>query len=487
MLKTLYARLALVLAGLFTVVGVFFLLLLALATERFEQELTQKLNRELAAQIVAERLPFDGEQVDQAALEHIFHMMMVINPKVEIYLLDPEGRILAYSAPPGKVRRARVNLTPVRRFLAPEAALPILGDDPRASDRRKVFSAAPIAHGDRLQGFLYVILGGEAYEGSAEMLQGSYVLRLIAGLGTAGLLFALLTATLLFALLTRRLRRLSAAVTAFKESGTLLPITGRHNGDELDRLIAAFEDLAGRVNAQMAKLRQTDTLRRELVANVSHDLRTPLASLHGYLETLLIKDSSLDDADKRRYLDIALKHSTRLSRLVAELFELAKLDANEIKPQHEPFSLPELVQDVVQKFQLRAEQQGVRLEHRFERHELPFVIGDIGLIERVLGNLVENALRYTPAGGRVAVVLTPGDGRVTVRVSDTGCGIAERDLPHIFERFYKPSSTPGGNGGAGLGLAIARRILELHGSIIRATSTLNVGTVFTFDLPAHAV
>ncbi len=486
MLKTLYARLALVLAGLFTVVGVFFLLLLALATERFEQELTQKLNRELAAQIVAERLPFDGEQVDQAALEHIFHMMMVINPKVEIYLLDPAGRILAYSAPPGKVKRARVDLTPVRRFLTGETAFPVLGDDPRAPDRRKVFSAAPINQDDRLQGFLYVILGGEAYEGIAEMLQGSYVLRLIAGMGAAGLLFALLTATLLFALLTRRLRRLSAAITAFKESGTLQPIAEHSNGDEIDRLIAAFEDLAGRINAQMAKLRQTDTLRRELVANVSHDLRTPLASLHGYLETLLLKDSELGDADKRRYLDIALKHSARLSRLVAELFELAKLNANEVQPQREPFSLPELVQDVVQKFQLRAEQQGVHLEHRIERHELPFVVGDIGLIERVLGNLVENALRYTPAGGQVKVALTPGDGRVTVCVSDTGCGIAEQDLPHIFERFYKPSNTPGGDGGAGLGLAIARRILELHGSVIRATSTLNDGTAFTFDLPANA-
>ena len=97
---------------------------------------------------------------------------MVINPKVEIYLLDPAGRILAYSAPPGKIKRARVDLAPVERFLARATALPILGDDPRAPDRRKVFSAAPIARDNRLQGFLYVILGGEVYEGSAEMLQG---------------------------------------------------------------------------------------------------------------------------------------------------------------------------------------------------------------------------------------------------------------------------------------------------------------------------
>ncbi len=486
MFRTLYAKLAIVLAGVFTLVGISFMFLMGVATERFQQEVTQKLNRGLAGQIVAERLLFDRGQIDHDALEHIFHMMMVINPEVEIYLLDPTGRILAFSAPPGKVKRTAVGLGPVRRFLDGEAIPPILGDDPRAPDRRKVFSAAPVVQGGRLHGYLYVILGGEQYDSIVDMLGSSYVLRLSTGVVAAGMLFALLTATVIFAVLTRRLRRLAGAMTTFKEIGTLKSLPRRERsatGDEIDELSDAFQEMAGRIIRQVGKLQQTDDSRRELVANVSHDLRTPLASLHGYLETLLLKDAELDEEQKRRYLEIALKHGTRLNRLVAELFDLAKLDADEVRPHREPFSLPELVQDVVQEFQLQAGQQGIGIEHRIERERIPFVVGDIGLIERVLDNLIENGLRHTPAGGRVIVAIAPGDGRVTVYVSDTGCGIAEHDLPHVFDRFYKPVHARRDGNGAGLGLAIARRILELHGSEIRASSKAGAGTTVTFDLP----
>jgi signal transduction histidine kinase len=139
--------------------------------------------------------------------------------------------------------------------------------------------------------------------------------------------------------------------------------------------------------------------------------------------------------------------------------------------------MPELVQDVVQKFQLRAEQKGVKLGADF-RPDLPLVTGDIALMERVLENLIENAIRYTPAGGSVTVALVAEDGKLTVRVTDTGRGIAEESLPHIFDRFYRGEEA--GGGGAGLGLAIARRILELHGATLSAQSRLNAGTTFSF-------
>jgi len=223
-------------------------------------------------------------------------------------------------------------------------------------------------------------------------------------------------------------------------------------------------------------------VRRELVANVSHDLRTPLASLHGYLETLVLKGDRLDPAERRRYLEIAARHSGKLGRRVTELFELSKLDACDVRLQRERFSPAELVQDVVQKFQLQSERTGVELATE-RRGDLPFVDADIGLVERALENLLGNAIRHTPGGGRVTVCVDTAAGNARIVVSDTGPGIATDELDSVFDRFYRGRNGESSGEGAGLGLAIAKRIVELHGGTIRADSPPGEGAVLSFTLP----
>jgi len=487
--KTLYAKLATVLLGLFFLIGILYVLSTFFTTRMYLQEVNQKLNRGLAENLVSETNLLKDGRVNESALNEIFHMLMVINPNIEIYLLDTDGRILAYSAPPGKVRRQKVGLEPLKRFLTHEDLFPILGDDPRNPNRKKVFSVCPIPKtGGPAEGYLYVILGGEAFDSVAQMLQGSYILRLSSWAVAGGLIFAFLAGLLLFKLLTQRLKRLDTAMENFTRrdfSGPLdfeAPSDGRM-GDEIHRLGGTFRRMAERIFQQLNNLKQTDALRRELVANVSHDLRTPLASLHGYLETLLLKDGTLTPEEHRNYLEIAAKHSERLGKLVSELFELAKLDSHETKPHAEPFPLVELVQDVVQKFQLIAEKKKIRLRAEL-RSDLPFISADIGLIERVFENLIENALRYTQEGGSITVILIPETDWIKVQVTDTGCGIPEEELPYIFDRFYRVEKQERSEG-AGLGLAIAKRILELHGSKIEAGSILHNGTTFTFRLPIH--
>jgi signal transduction histidine kinase len=174
-----------------------------------------------------------------------------------------------------------------------------------------------------------------------------------------------------------------------------------------------------------------------------------------------------------------------LSRLVRELLELAKLEANEFQPLLESFSFPEMVQDVGQKFELRAQQQGVQIRISCGV-QVPVVRGDIALIERVFDNLLANALRHTPRGGQISLAVLDGGAQVTVEVIDTGCGIATEDLPHIFDRFYRPFGARG-DSGVGLGLAIAQRIMALHGSVIRARSQPGGGSAFAFELPVENV
>jgi len=256
-------------------------------------------------------------------------------------------------------------------------------------------------------------------------------------------------------------------------------------GDEIDRLTVTFKQLIDRIQTQMEKLKKADSLRRELVTNVSHDLRTPLATLKGYIETLFLKDKSLSADDRKHHLEIAIRHCERLSQLVDELFELAKLDSHEIQVRYEPFNISELVHDVVQKFDLSAKEKQLSMQIDLDPG-LPFVNADIAMIERVIENLLENAIRHTPPGGMIRLTLSPQNADIAVGVSDTGCGIPGDDLPFIFDRFYQREKTrTDQTGTSGLGLAIARRVLELHNKPIRVESTPGSGTTFTFLLPAH--
>ncbi len=503
MAKTLYGKLAAVLLVLFAAIGASYVFLTLYTTRLHIQEVTQRLHLALARNLVAESLLIQDGGINEAALKEAFHVLMVINPSIECYLLSPEGEILAFSAPPGTVKRQKVSLGPLHRFLDGEPALPILGDDPRDTERQKIFSVSPIPiPGEsrssiretatqqttpKVEGYLYIVLGGQEYDSAAAMLQGSYILRLGTGLAVGGLAGALLGGLYLFNIITRRVRRLADSMDRFRggdyaEPPDLSTWGSRNDGDEIEQLAVSFEQLAERISEQMQELEAKDQLRRVLVANVSHDLRTPLATIHGYLETLLLKDSELEPEERRRYVEIATRHSERLGKLISELFELSKLDSQETELQGEAFSLAELIQDVTQEFQLIAREKEVDLHVELEP-QLPFVWADIRLIERAVENLIENAIRHTPTGGSVTAALRLENDRVRVDVRDTGCGIPSEELGHIFDRFYRVKlNNESDYEGAGLGLAITKRIVELHDSEIDVTSQLDRGTTFTFSL-----
>ena len=219
-----------------------------------------------------------------------------------------------------------------------------------------------------------------------------------------------------------------------------------------------------------------------MVASISHDLRTPLASLVGYLETLALKDDTLTDEEKQTYLALAVGHGERLSRLIADLFELATLEATDASIKPEPFLINELANDIAQRFRLKAESKHLKLITDIPQ-QAPFVTGGIALIERVLENLIDNALKYTPENGAVTLALSVDDGRITTRVFDTGPGINADDLPRIFDRFFQINPARGhSTNGAGLGLAIAQRILQLHDGAIAVESRPGHGTSFSFLL-----
>jgi len=260
--------------------------------------------------------------------------------------------------------------------------------------------------------------------------------------------------------------------------------------DEIALLEAAIGAMQSRIELQLERLREADRMRRELVSNISHDLRTPLSNIQGYVETVLLRADRLDAAAREQHLRTALRHADLLGKRIADLFQLSTLDAGRVAPVLEAFCLAELLQDVVAGYRLEAGRRGVRIELDAGSQLTTLVRADIRLIERVLQNLVDNALRHTPAGGAVTLGLAPRDGRVEVSVRDTGTGIAQEDLPHIFERYWRGEQAgaaplaPGSS--AGLGLAIVQRIVELHGSAVQVRSAPREGACFLFGLAVAA-
>jgi signal transduction histidine kinase len=485
-MNTLFAKLAIALLVIVGAMGTAFFFLERINTKAYYEELSQHLNAPIAMYVTQQRQLITGGVADLDSLRDLAGHAMVINPTAEIYLLDIEGNILGHNLPAETVLKESVNLLPVLTLIDGEARFPLHGDDPRSVDNQKVFSAWPVTSDLGTEGYLYVVLGGKKYEELASNIGDSYVARASFTAIIAIAVFTALIGLLVFGLLTRRLNRLNREMQRVTESNfELEPSLSLRSGttDEIDGLSNAFVDMSEQIRTQITQLTENDRLRRELVSNISHDLRTPLTAMQGYIETLIIKSDSMSAEDRDRYLRIAQKHTVRLGTLIGDLFELSKLDAGSVTPSVESFSLPELVQDIAHEFQIESDRKNIELHVEVD-DAAQDTMGDIGLIQRVLENLVRNAIQFTPEGGEVTISITERRDSVAIAVSDSGPGIAEEDVPRIFDRFYRArDGEEARSDSSGLGLAIVKRILDLHDSRILVVSKLNAGTRFEFELP----
>ena len=482
---SLSQRLSVVFCGLLLVCCGALAMMQMRASVMHEQEVVQRLSRGLAEHIAQSGELMDRDGLRPANVRDLFGKLMAVNPSVEVYLLDDRGRILGHDAAEGHLRRKQVDVAPIQQLLRGDR-LPILGDDPRSAHGRKVFNAAPLRVQGRDVGYIYVVLLGEERDALVADVTASAALRTTLWSVSLVAVLGLLAGIAAFRWVTRPLRRLTARMQAFDVEGRAprapddrQPPLAPGEKDEIAILEHSFSHMSRRIGEQWQELSRQDQQRRELVANISHDLRTPLSSLHGYLETLALKDGTLDPAERRRYLEIALGQSRKVGRLVQELFELARLEYGAVQLDRQAFSLPDLVQDVFQKFELAAEARRQVLVADIPPG-VPAVVADIGLVERVLTNLIDNAIRHTPGGGRIELALRTGARGVVVTVADDGPGIPAELRRRLFET---PSVLASGDrADGGLGLMIVRQILQLHGSGIELVED-GRGAVFRFELP----
>ncbi len=473
--------------------AVFLLILLVISTiyfyisvntaEMYFQETRQKLDIKVAGHIASDNKFFTGNTINTSVLKNVFHNVMVINPSIEVYLLDTAGTILAYYAPNQTVKIKRVPLAPLNKFISSKRERFLMGIDPKNPDKEKAFSAAKVIEGGKFMGYIYVILGGQEYENASQLVFGSYILRL----GVRSMIIALIAAAIIgfiaIGFIIGNINKIVNVIRDFQKGNLNARVKLKSKGELLE-FANSFNDMADTIVGNIEEMKKMDTLRRDLVANVSHDLRTPLSIIRGYVETVLIKDENLSPAERKKYLETILSSTDRLLALVEELFELSKLEAKESLPDMELFSLAELLQDIHQKNLITAQSKDINFELNM-KDTFPFIKADIGMIEKVFQNLLDNALKFTPPSGTITLSLeNAGKNFIKAKLTDSGPGLSEEEIHHIFDRFYQVKRISSGkSAGSGLGLAIVKKIMDMHNFDINVESGISKGASFVLTFP----
>ncbi len=487
-MRSFYLKIAVIFSAILVLFGVLVVFITMQASTDIAREAIQRTNQDLASVLAKEFQPMLAESFDQEAIETKLAELSGKNPQFDFYLLDSQGMVksvIPATKEKIELNRKVVDIRPLDEFIQ-GSPLPILASDPLNPELKKPFSAANVSIMGSTGCYLYVVLEGDQYTQATAMISDSYILRGALILMGVVLLISLVTGLFVFSNLTSRLEKIKKSVTGF-ERGQLYERIDVEGNDELSELSTCFNRMADTLVENMKEIQKTDRLRRELVANVSHDLRSPIASIQGYLETIQMKGNSLTKDELNNYFRIVLTNTQKLNRLIDDLFELSKLDAEEVTPNLADISMAELIQDLVNQLKPIAEKKGIELEARFPENPNSLIEADISLMNRALTNLIDNAIQHTPEDGKVTVSSIQSGKDFVLEISDTGDGIPEEDLPYIFDRFYQADKSRSINQGAGLGLAIAQKIFHLHGAEIKVNSAENKGTTFRVAIPSNGL
>lgn len=484
---SLYQKLSAVLLLTFILIVTAFLYASQRIDTTSKDNAEQRLHHQLAEHLVHDNPLMASGKFDKKALENLFHSMMILGQNFEFYILDNKGKILSYSAKPGEVIRESVDLTPIKDFLDGHKQLPIYAQDPRSQDN-KIFSVAPIYQEKALKGYLYVIVRSQIYDGIFEQISANGKIQVYGLVTIASIFFLFMILLVSFRFIVAPLQDLGEQVSQLKPGKSnlsLVQLKTSGRSKEVDELTLSFNQLITQVNQQVEKLKQVDAERRELFEHLSHDLRTPLASLHGFLETIDIQQNALSSEDRSTYIQRCLKNARQLKRFVDQIFELANLESGQVTTNLEPLPIAELLYDLVEKFDYVASQKQLSLKVDVANEKVQ-IVTDIAKLERVLSNLIENAIRHTPNHGEITlkVLDQQQSDQVLVEIRDTGSGIPEEDIPHLFDPRYRGSKAmEDGERHIGLGLTITQKLLNIIGSEIKVSNNPDVGAKFSFYLP----
>lgn len=405
------------------------------------------------------------------------------NDPVILVIVNAAGQ-QAWCSEPGFITNGNCNDPTLRAALAQSIKGKEVNGNIRVSTQngsfKSLYVSVPIQNNGHIIGALFLSAPQQYPNGFLSQINQAVLIA-----GTIVALIVILFSFLLARRFTRPLKSLTVAAEQMKQGKYTQRVQAPRTQDELGLLALTFNDMADTIEADVTELRRQDQIRRDLIANIAHDLATPLTAIQGFSEALA--DDMIPTREARQETAQRIgREVQRLRRLVSDIQQMSSLESGHTRLDLAPLDLHSLAEETFAVIETECEEAGISLRNELDP-ATSMVLADGDRITQVLLNLLDNARRHTPAGGTIRIAAVPEGKMLLVSVSDTGTGIAPADLPHIFERFYRADrSRTGATGGSGLGLAIVKAVITAHGGVIRAESTPGQGTRITFSLPRAA-
>jgi signal transduction histidine kinase len=481
--NSLFRHISLLVSGFLFLLACLFIIITYLSSLHYYQATTQRLNKDVASHIAKFTSPFRPGGLNRKIADSVFYDAMILSPSVEVYFLDTAGKVMYYHAPDSAIKVWHIPLGPIKGYLASKGLDYIKSPDPKASGMEKIFSAAEVvSDGERL-GYIYVILGGNEYQTISKLLFGDHII--ILALQAFGVIFilSLVISLLYLGRIKRNLAKVMSVLQAYRKGD----YKARFKTDtykEFAPVAESFNQMADLLTYHILRLETSDLERKDFLANISHDLRTPLTVIRGYVETLQ-QEAENSRPDPQRQAEITTLIYRRLERLemmIMQLFELSKMEAVGFKLSREPFNLAELLEETVAGLQKTAERKNIRLYSEGSK-EMAWIDADIALLERIIQNLVDNAIRHTPENGEVHVRLEKQpDNYFLLMIGNSGKPLSPELLRWINS---DEAGTQHLNlAKRGLGLAIVKKIANLHLYKLNAGSS-EYGVYFSLRLAEY--
>jgi len=458
----LFRRISILIFILVTVLSLLFIAITYFTTKEFYQSSTQLTDKDVAAHIAKFASPFEAQGINKTIADSVFYNAMVLNPNIEVYFLDTAGKIMYYQAPDSLIKLHTIPLNNIQKLIQSKGETYIKGPDPKLPSQQKVFSAAEVYSNEKLAGYIYVILGSNVSTNSSNMLFGSNAMRLALIVFAIIIVLSILLSTIYVNRLQRSFKRIIAVLNEYMK-GNLDIRFNRNEKDEFAPITDSFNQMATLLSYNIEKLKQTEQERRNFIATISHDLRTPLSVAKGYTETALTKinDNTINKTEIDAFIQLVYKKLQQIEVMVQNLFDLSRMESVHFSPNKEAFIFSEILIEAFHIAERKASEKNIAM-HCTGCEDISWINADIRMMERVVQNLFDNALKYTPEHGSISIRIEKDEYTLTVSFRNNGVlgdelieWINIANAQAVALKIVKPAN-------AGLGLLIVKKILELH-------------------------
>jgi signal transduction histidine kinase len=478
---TLFRRILILVFTLITVLSFVFILITYLSTLNFYQVSTELLNKDVASHIAKFTSPFEKRGLNKQKADSVFYQAMVISPNVEVYFLDTNGNVMYYHGSPDEIKLSQVPLESIKDYISDSGQKYIKGADPRDPAVPKIFSSAIVRGKSGNLGYIYVILDSKQYRTLTHLLFKSSAGGLLFRVFILVLLVAIVVSWLYVRRLQQNFQNLIVVLEKF-EGGDLKARFPVNSNSDLAPVTHAFNKMANMLVQNIEKLKNTEIERKDFTANISHDLRTPLAIARGYAETLYLnsEQNNISSSERDEYLKLITGNIQIVESRVQQLLDLSKIESPALTLNVQPFIFSEIVQEFVHSAQLTASEKGIKIVC-INCEDPSWVSADIHLMERVIQNLLDNALKFTTNSGEITIGLVKQHEFLIFEIKNTGNPIPSPLLEWLNNNeMLFPSSRPNTRG---LGLIILKTILQLHKFPLKVESIKEVENIFSFQMP----